>query len=407
MPCSLSRLAVLGVFGVTACSSAASPVDPGSATSSRAFGIWRPGPHDTCTRDQHDAYAVIGPDGKAYPTWHPPSGPGGCTFGHEHGRDPSGSNLLESAGGLPFGYANEMLALADPAHPRDEDHVGHKVEWENDVALPLMGGGTAVCDVLLKLHQGTHSRDAFSNNLHELVYHLRCDGGGELHVTMLAAIGLPGQFGRSCSETNYIKGGPPVPSNSPVGEGARYIPDRSCIDEHLLVPLGKPSNYTAALTESWNTSNTVKAAGGEAVAFFNPVFRVELPSRFFDTSRPGSLARSIDACYEWVNNERAGGGACDESTEGGTIRGLAYDDPRSQFTGMRRSIVLNAVRITNAGGPEIWHTDAFGANGRAEPFTGSIQQRISPVQRELGMSSKGPMIGLGRVYGSAGVHSPN
>jgi len=25
------------------------------------------------------------------------------------------------------------------------------------------------CDVLTKLHQGTHSKDAFTNNLHELV----------------------------------------------------------------------------------------------------------------------------------------------------------------------------------------------------------------------------------------------
>ena len=62
-----------------------------------------------------------------------------------------------------------MRALEEPANPRDEDHVGHKVEWENDVVLALSGAGTTtattVCDVLLKLHQGTHSKDAFTNNL--------------------------------------------------------------------------------------------------------------------------------------------------------------------------------------------------------------------------------------------------
>ena len=36
------------------------------------------------------------------------------------------------------------------------------------------------CDVLTKLHQGTHSKDAFTNNLHELAYHIRCTDGTEL-----------------------------------------------------------------------------------------------------------------------------------------------------------------------------------------------------------------------------------
>jgi hypothetical protein len=119
----------------------------------------------------------VGQDGKRYPTWHPPTGPGGCSFGHEHGRDPHGSKLYDDAGGLPFGLANEALALSDPANLRDEDHVGHKVEWENDMDLQFGGAGsvlfTGKCDVLTKLHQGTHSKDAFTNNLHELVYHIK------------------------------------------------------------------------------------------------------------------------------------------------------------------------------------------------------------------------------------------
>jgi hypothetical protein len=41
----------------------------------------------------HDSYSVIGPDGKRYPTWHPPvvtdpSTGKKCAFGYEHGRDP-------------------------------------------------------------------------------------------------------------------------------------------------------------------------------------------------------------------------------------------------------------------------------------------------------------------------------
>ncbi|HEX6669891.1 MAG TPA: hypothetical protein VF061_10050, partial [Gemmatimonadales bacterium] len=150
---------LLLALGLAACSARDGLLTPGEAEPSRALGIWRPGPYDSCSREQHDAYAVLGPDGRAYPTWHPPTGPGGCSFGHEHGRDPAGSDLYDPEVGVPFGVANEMLALADPAHPRDEDHVGHKVEWENDLELALSGAGapasTTVCDVLLKLHQGT------------------------------------------------------------------------------------------------------------------------------------------------------------------------------------------------------------------------------------------------------------
>lgn len=401
------RLAILAALGAAGCSGDDGMVNPGGATPSRAFGRWQPGSYDTCTEEQHDAYAVIGPDGKAYPTWHPPTGPGGCTFGHEHGRDPSGSELYSGAGGLPFGYANEMLALADPAHPRDEDHVGHKVEWENDVAMPLENGGFAVCDVLIKLHQGSHSKDAFTNNLHELVYHARCDGGGELHVTMLAAIGYPGQFARACTQTNYIDVGPPTPANSPVGYGARYIPDRTCVDAHMLVAEGEHSNYGSALDESWNTFLSVLASDGRTLAFFNPWFVVHLPSRFYDAAQPDGVGRPLAVCYETGDGRRASGGACEQSTAGGTLTALAYDDPRSLFNGTARSIRLNVLRFGNAGGPEVWHTDPFGSRGRREPFPGSIEQRIAPINRELGLDFVGPVIGGARVYAGAGVRAPN
>ena len=91
---------------------------------------------------------MIGPDGKRYPTWHPPTvvdpatgGP--CTFGHEHGRDPAGSDLVRvgadhfAAPGTGLrGHAVRArdrgarhLGRRDPATPtRQEDHVGYKVD---------------------------------------------------------------------------------------------------------------------------------------------------------------------------------------------------------------------------------------------------------------------------------------
>ena len=152
-------------------------VTPGGGTPTgfaQSYGLWTPGPRDDCSAEAHNAYSVVGPDGKLYPTWHPPVDPAtGCSFGHDHGRDPRGSALFAQVGPIPFGYANEQLDAYDPANPRHEDHFGHKVEWENDV--PLHFGSAAAdqlfeirCDVLTKLHQGTHSRDAFTNNMHEL-----------------------------------------------------------------------------------------------------------------------------------------------------------------------------------------------------------------------------------------------
>jgi hypothetical protein len=406
----LPRLALLGILAGAACSSQDGGLGPGHASPSRAYGIWQPGSHDSCTREQHDAYAVIGPDGKAYPAWHPPTGPGGCSFGHEHGRDPRGSDLYEAAGGVPFGYANEMLATTDPANLRDEDHVGHKIEWENDLQLPFLtgntAGGVAICDVLYKLHQGTHSKDALTNNLHELVYHLRCEDGTSLHVTFLAAIGRPGQFARACTQSEFIDVGPATPANSPIGFGSRHIPDRTCVERHMLVPDGQLSVYSAALQETWRTFNTIERADGQAVAFFDPYFTVSLPSRFYDPATAPEVGRPMHACYEEsAGGEHASGGAC--AIAAGAPAPIPYDDPRSPFNGAARSIELNVTQLFNAGGPEAWYTDPFGKEGRAAPFPGSIRQAMSRTNRNLGLVLVGPSIGADRDYGGSGVRSPN
>ncbi|HYC32739.1 MAG TPA: hypothetical protein VEB59_10665 [Gemmatimonadales bacterium] len=355
---------------------------------------------------------MIGPDGKVYPAWHPPTGPGGCTFGHEHGRDPRGSDLYRDIGSPPFGYANEVRAEADPANPRDEDHVGHKIEWENDLVLRVGGDGagnaTAVCDVLYKIHQGSHSKDAFTNNLHEVAYHLRCDEGTEVHLTLLLAIGAPGGFTRACTESDDIAVGPPTPANSPPGLGIRYIPDRECVERHMLLPAGQASNYVSALHERWNTLNIVDRSASQPLVFFNPHFHVELPSRFYDPALPSAIGRPIDVCYETdALGERASGGACAVSTDGGATTGVAYDDPRSRFNGAQHSIQLNVTRLTNAGGPTVWYTDALGHHAAPEPFEHSIRQHIAAVNSEVGVDFDEVFIGAGRDYAGPGVRSPN
>ncbi len=376
---------------------------------SRAFSIWAPTPEfDTCTPEVHDRYATVGPDGKLYPTWHPPIDPAsGCTFGHDHGRDPSGSDLFGDVGPIPFGYANEVLDIHDPANPRHEDHFGHKVEWENDIE---MNTGSSVfqisCDVLIKMHQGTHSKDALTNNLHELVFHARCSDGTGLHVTFLTNIGDAGGFESTCNDVR-VEVGTPSPVNSPDGGGRRIIPDRSCVDQLILVPDGSESQFRSALRESWQASESIRAENGRRLVSLGPYFNVRFPSRFHNPADPGIIGRPMDVCYEVTETgERARGGVCEEVTAGGTILDIAWNDPRSPFDGADRDTDINSIRISNADGPEVWYTDPFGANGRTEPFPGSIKQWIARIDNDA-VTPSGPRIG--RNYGGpgTGVHAPN
>jgi len=399
-----------------ACSDAGpSPIVRIATGDAIAFGIWTPGLNDTCTPAIHDAYSVVGPDNKRYPTWHPATDPvTGCRFGHEHGRDPHGSALYNAVGDIPFGFANEQLEIWDPANPRREDHFGHKIEWENNV--PMQFGSSAAsslfdvrCDILVKLHQGTHSKDAFTNNLHELVYHVRCSDGLELHVTMLTAIGHPGEFIRSCDRNVIVRAGNPVPANSPSGGGQRIIPDRACVDAEILVAAGAHSDYSA-LHESWETSNSIRTPGGRQLAFFNPYFQVGLPSRFYDAAAPNVTGRPIAVCYEAdsVTGHRARGGECDDATAGGTITGMLFDDPRSPFNGADRVVDINYNEVRNAGGPTTWYTDPFGQSAQPDSFPGSVRQYISSFDNTRGgLGNGGPTLGRDRLYGILQVHAPN
>lgn len=406
MGCSLLGALTL----VNACGSANATGGNGdqNAPPAQQFGVWQPGPTDTCTKEQHDAYSVVGPDGKRYPTWHGPTGPGGCTFGHEHGRDPRGSNLYSSVGDIPFGYANEQLNTAyDPANPRTEDHFGHKVEWENNVTISSGGIFTATCDVLTKLHQGTHSGDALTNNLHELFYAVRCSDGTEMRVTLMSAFGRPGEFRRSCDRNVAITAGAFSPANAPTGGGFRAIPDRFCVDKFMLTPPGQNSDYGSALHETWESSNSIEADGVGQVAFFNPYFQVSSPARFHDPNAVGNVGRAIDVCYETTaDGRRAQGGMCARSTDSGRVQGVTYTDPRSEFNGADHFMDLNQNVIRNSGGPDVWYTDPFGKHGKREPFPGSIAQRISSRDSDIG-GLDGPQLGRNRDYAGPGTRAPN
>ena len=128
----------------------------------------------------------------------------------------------------------------------------------------------------------------------------------------------------------------------------------------MLVADGQQSNF-GALHETWETSNSVRRADGHTLALFNPYFQVRLPSRFHDPAMAPVVGRPIDVCYEvTATGEQASGGPCDRSTDDGQTAGVTFDDPRSEFNGADHFVDINANNISNADGPEIWYTDAYG-----------------------------------------------
>jgi hypothetical protein len=382
---------------------------------SSAMGTWRPGRFDSCTAAVHDQFAVTGPDGKRYPTWHPPVDPAtGCTFGHEHGRDPRGSKLYALVGAVPFGVANEALLSWQPGAMRHEDHVGHKVEWENDVQLHYSVNGARVpfgvtCDWMAKLHQGTHSPDALVNNTHEIFYTVRCSDGTFLQATVLSRIDRVARFERGCAKGTFVKTDlTPMPGQL-NGRGTRLIPDRTCADKYLLVPAGRWSSYSA-LYEDWVTSNYLRDASGRQIAYFDPHFAVFNPARYHDPRVASRLSYALDLCYERIGSgstqRRTRGGECDWGTNYGQLQ-LTWDDPRSPFNGSHRETYFNQTTISNAGGPATWYTDPFGGNASRTPFTGSIAQRVASLDNTRPYPLESQAVGANRPYGGQGVHAPN
>jgi hypothetical protein len=205
----------------------------------------------------------------------------------------------------------------------------------------------------------------------------------------------------------HIAVGPATPANSPEGGGKRLIPDRTCIERHIMVAQGRASDYSRGLHESWQTSSSLRTENGRTLASFNPYFQVDLPSRFHDPALTGITGRPIDVCYETpATGLRARGGPCESATAGGAVAGITYTDARSPFRGSARFIDINSNTVSNRDGPEVWYTDPFGKHGQTEPFPGSIRQYVSRTDNSA-LPFNGPRIGQDRVYGVTGVHPPN
>lgn len=377
------------------------PPPPGASGYSAAALAWTPGPGDSCTQQDHLRYTAPGPDGKLYPTWHPPVDPvTGCHFGHEHGTDPS-TSPLDSLGPILFGYVNEQ-AMGGPNFHRLEDHVGHKIEVAN--AVPFnpsggKGGGSITCDVIAKLHQGTHSADAFTNNLHEQVTRVSCNNGLRFELQLLSAIGAAGGFAIQCVGGSRMAVGAPNPGDSPVTSnplnpghsmGDRFIPTDDCVHQP------RPKYF-----EIWKTQNVITGVDGKQAARFAWYWSVSDPSRYFDGA---TLGRTIASCYTQdggsfftISNPCVG-------LRKSSAEEIAWNDPRSPFKGTERGLRLNDFAVTYPEGPEVFYTDVLGMNASPTPFAGSIRQHVVHGTH-LPYAFTGPTVG--GDHNAPGVHAPN
>lgn len=484
------------------------------AADSHAMGRWHPHPvHDTCSQAFHDSFFVVAPDGRRYPTWHPPTATDPatgqpCTFGHEHGRDPRQSQLwrtgqiqrsyfwdangngemddFEAAlAGVPFGWVAETAdawfqAQGIPAM-RHEDHVGHKIEWANgepDIAthgmssaanggvwIGRLGDGVMAqdtgmrCFFLAKAHQGVSTADAFTHNLHEVLYLADCR-----HRDDLAACGDPDDlsscpdlhprnhamsvsvlqpFGRSGGFTRFMPmcgvprrndpqdfvAMPPSPWSPwyPDGEGDREIVDRACVETGFLVP---PGQWSQIMYEAWPASLSLRRPDGSAlVSGVNLLFDVMDAVRYhypealklqrgYHLVRPElagtHLGYSQDLCRDDSlagQGRRARGGACDWSTQFGAVH-VEWDDPAAGFRGLERGAYFQPADLDNAGGPTLWFTDPFGRNAGIHPFPGALPQHLSArdvrYSQLIGGAPIDPRVAQ-RSHDDGGgtVHAPN
>jgi len=381
---------------------------PPDAELSMAYGAWSPGPHDTCSAEVHDRYWVYGPDGKVYPTYHPPIDPvTGCTFGHEHGRDPADSDLADIP--FPFGYLNEQLVAAG-LPPRQETHVGHKIEWYNDGGYYEDGSSAdrhdQICDVAYKVHLDTHSNAAFDNDEHEVFLYARCENGSALIYRAMHRFGSRGEFQLHCDQ----RAGPTVVVGSGDRDGTdradrvdgREIPASPCFEERVLVSEGERSDWFP-FNERWTLYQSVDSAAFGRF-FIQLQFFVDLPARYWDGE---GMANTVDLCYVTGDRQVRDDELCGPMLAANPGGEVAWDDPASPFDGSARSIFMGDLRLDNAAGQTDWYTDANGEVWSDQPFPGSIRQYVATTPIQAAASYRPDPIRSITFADDLGIHAPN
>jgi hypothetical protein len=262
----------------------------------------------TCSAEVHDRYAVTGPDGLKYRTWHAetvlvnPDDPsqGSCTFRHEHGDDPRQGSFAEEPP-PPFGYvsrlANDYAMIAA--------HGGYKVAYHGRDQPEGIGA-----EWRLSMHQGTMGVGRLNLFGHEIQLDIvESPPEAPLRRTSVRVQGDTGRLSPAC--------GPRI--------GDRVVPDKACAQRarmyevwYTLVYIGKGQATGAAFTA------LPGFATSDAMTYLDPA----------DMTKVFSASELIES-------------------------GLPQGDPRSQYLGNTHLIEHPDFGWGNTG-PETFWTDVTG-----------------------------------------------
>ncbi len=399
---------------------------------------------------EHDLYWTYGPDSKAYHSWHPAtvflSNGDRCDFGHEHGMNPLDSVLIDDFGGLPpFGYVAEQHHFDDATHQngehRHEDHVGHKVSLSNNweaaygnsaSPTPKIYAAGYSCSFISKLHQGSHSDDAFTNHLHEYFITMRCNDGGKVRsqipgqgssfsVKMMVPFGNPNQFKDmnlpGPDEQDSVNGGKSIKLSSTAVIGLSGNP---LLPTPLVGPVADrfpnaPNNREFTSPNSWlwkdlnatrftdrgsltqidlwsqiiNVETPARRGQGDAAGVrFGAYYIVKNPSRYYDHDQKRVL-RTVDVCYPGPTKTNY------RYCETAPASKIEWNSAASPFNGTIRAVNFKALHLNNQGGNAAFCTDVFGRNPTEAIGTGCanpnhILQRASTVDNLAENGDPGP-----------------
>jgi hypothetical protein len=347
------------------------PTPISSNETSLEYGTWTPSSWDTCSKEIHDKYFVIGADGKKYSTWHPPVDPEtGCTFGHDHGPDP---RLSKANNTLPaFGYAAEQEDMFEP-------HVGYKV-FIMEYGKSSDNGSIANADARMVAHMGTGGVKRYTEQFHSIEYdYIARDGSGkEFHVNGLADTG--NGTGSTCGGDNNTV------TNQGERDGGKDFSTVGCSDSY----------------EIWNNVNfVIKSPQGDADSFHALLYAsgswaVFDPITTRDPNDSTKLIFSQDY-YATVHYPPVWPPAFFQA-------GKDPLSPSSSFLGCQREAYFGPNYVNNTTGSTIVYTDSRG-NLKSGPGPGIIKQMVAAINNGNNIIFKFP--GQGNCTTNANIHAPN
>jgi hypothetical protein len=321
---------------------------------------------------------------------------------------------------------NEQLSPTDPNLQRNEDHFGHKIALFNGIRDIVStsngeGPGSMQCDILFKLHQGTHSPDALKNNTHERFLNYKCPNGLEIRYKALQPFGMPNSFLLESSNqfSQLIATTGAAPANQPSGATRRIIPavasmtadaaknggterySDNCDNctgttafQNELRAIGFSSPYYVSTynNEIWQGGPTHNVFNSQNQLIFKfeggPYWNLVSSSRYYEPSSGTLIARQIDLCFQ-PSSLLYASADCRLARSRGSASTVQWDSPASPFNGAIRSNETNFVTLYNPNPTrERIYFDPYG--------------RVSLVNDELPLvrSSEHPIRGYFRATGS-------